>query len=60
MIEYGPSGFTPGSGTLLAAASSPFILPGLLTSTAYDVYVFGFLWHWSGVAQIGPLHANDI
>jgi hypothetical protein len=50
MIEYGPSGFTPGSGTLLAAASSPFIIPGLLTSTAYDIYVFDSC----GIGQVSP------
>ena len=50
MIEYGPSGFTPGSGTLVAATSGPFILPGLLTSTAYDVYVFDSC----GIGQVSP------
>lgn len=50
MIEFGPSGFTPGSGTLVAAASSPFIIPGLLTSTAYDVYVFDSC----GIGQVSP------
>ena len=50
MIEFGPSGFTPGSGTVVAAASSPFVIPGLLSSTTYDVYVFDSC----GIGQVSP------
>ena len=38
-IEYGPCGFTPGTGTLVTANSRPFTLTGLLPDTCYDVYV---------------------
>lgn len=38
-IEYGPTGFTPGSGTLLAAPTNPFVVTGLSASTEYDFYV---------------------
>lgn len=38
-IEYGPSGFTQGQGTVVAANSNPFTLTGLSASTNYDVYV---------------------
>ena len=39
MIEYGPSGFTQGAGTMVAAATNPFTVTGLLTQTGYDFYV---------------------
>ena len=39
-IEWGPSGFTQGSGTLISGISShPYILNGLSANTSYDWYV---------------------
>ncbi len=38
-IEYGPTGFTPGTGTIETATSSPFTMTGLVEDTEYDVYV---------------------
>ena len=38
-VEYGTSGFTPGTGTRVAALSNPFVLNGLSASTDYDFYV---------------------
>ncbi len=38
-IEYGPTGFTPGSGTLVSAQPNPATITGLSANTTYDVYV---------------------
>lgn len=38
-IEYGPSGYTQGTGTTLAASTNPYTLSGLTSATTYDVYV---------------------
>lgn len=38
-IEYGPSGFSLGNGTILSATSSPFVVSGLTPGTAYDFYL---------------------
>ena len=38
-IEYGPAGFTQGSGTTVAVSSNPFSLTGLTSGTIYDYYV---------------------
>ena len=38
-IEYGPMGFTQGSGTVATATSNPYTLTGLNPSTMYDFYV---------------------
>ena len=38
-IEYGPMGFTPGTGTIEPATSNPYTLNGLTHSTGYDFYV---------------------
>ncbi len=38
-IEFGPTGFTQGTGTIVNAPSSPFVVTGLLSSTNYDFYV---------------------
>ena len=38
-VEYGPTGFTQGTGTMISPASSPAVMTGLVGSTTYDVYV---------------------
>ena len=38
-IEYGPSGFQPGTGIRLDAFTNPFVITGLSPSTTYDIYV---------------------
>ncbi|MFA7444823.1 MAG: GEVED domain-containing protein, partial [Flavobacteriaceae bacterium] len=40
-IEYGVSGFTPGTGTTVTGVTSPYVLSGLDDNTEYDVYVRG-------------------
>jgi PKD repeat protein len=39
IIEYGVSGFAPGTGTMTAVVTAPYSLTGLNAATAYDVYV---------------------
>ena len=38
-IEYGPAGFSLGSGTSMITADNPFLIEGLDDNTAYDVYI---------------------
>ncbi|MBT4776368.1 MAG: fibronectin type III domain-containing protein, partial [Crocinitomicaceae bacterium] len=38
-IEYGPAGFTPGSGTTVSGVTNPHTLSGLTGATGYDYYV---------------------
>ncbi len=38
-IEYGPAGFTPGTGTVVNTTSNPYTITGLTAATAYDFYV---------------------
>lgn len=40
IIEYGPAGFQPGSGTTVNATASPFTITGLSPATLYDVYIY--------------------
>ena len=39
IIEYGPVGFTLGTGQIINPATSPFTLTGLIPNTSYTVYV---------------------
>jgi hypothetical protein len=39
VIEYGPHGFTPGSGTTAAANTNPFTIDNLASAVTYDFYV---------------------
>jgi chitodextrinase len=57
-IEYGPTGFTPGTGTIENATTNPYTLNGLESSTVYDFYVRancggGDYSNWSNVYTIG-------
>ncbi len=38
-VEYGPVGFTPGTGTLIAATNDTIQIGGLTSSSCYDFYV---------------------
>ena len=38
-IEYGPVGFTPGTGTVIQVSTNPYTVTGLANSTSYDFYV---------------------
>lgn len=55
-IEYGPAGFTQGTGTVVAANANPFTVNGLAASTTYDFYVqsncgMGDLSEWTASAS---------
>ncbi len=39
MIEYGTTGFTPGTGTRVMTSGAPFSVNGLLPQTTYDFYL---------------------
>lgn len=40
LLEYGPTGFTPGTGTTISGITAiPFVITGLAPVTNYDVYV---------------------
>jgi hypothetical protein len=45
-IEYGPAGFTQGTGTVITGATSPFMITGLTPLTDYDVYVMDSCAGW--------------
>lgn len=42
IIEYGPVGFTPGTGTMMEASVNPTTIEDLEPGTVYDVYVTAF------------------
>ena len=57
-IEYGPAGFTPGSGSVVSAAANPFTVTGLNPSTSYDFYVRDSCAAGSVSLWTGPLTAS--
>jgi len=38
-VEYGMTGFTQGSGTVMTVSSNPAMITGLMANTAYQIYV---------------------
>lgn len=39
VVEYGPAGFTPGTGTVVTTSSNPLNITGLTEDTDYEFYV---------------------
>ena len=39
IVEYGPTGFTPGNGTVMSSSDTSFTINNLDPNTEYDVYV---------------------
>jgi hypothetical protein len=39
LVEYGPAGFIPGTGTSIITSSNPYNITGLVAETDYDVYI---------------------
>lgn len=61
-IEYGVSGFTPGSGTLIPASNDTITLSGLTPGTAYSAFVrdscgVGQVSLWAGPVSFSTLCA---
>ena len=55
LIEFGPGGFTPGTGTLLPVAKKPYTLSALQPGTIYDVYLKDSCGPGDVSRKIGPL-----
>lgn len=64
VIEYGPVGFTPGTGTVVGANSNPYNLNGVTQTTSYDIYVrsncIGDTSLYHGPIQVNTLVDNLI
>jgi|GEM_PF-2396531 len=55
-IEYGPIGFTQGTGTSVVAATNPFTVAGLSANTSYQVFVRANCGTLNGTSQwTGPI-----
>jgi hypothetical protein len=55
IIEYGPAGFTPGTGTSIGSTTYPDTITGLSASTPYDFYVQGVCGIGDTSAWSGPV-----
>jgi subtilisin-like proprotein convertase family protein len=50
-IEYGPSGFIPGTGTLIENLTNPeYLIENILSNTSYDVYVQAYCGNQFGTS----------
>ena len=61
--EYGPAGFTRGTGTTGTWNSAPYSISGLTLGTQYDIYIRGICGagdtsDWSSVYTFGTLNAD--
>ena len=58
-VEYGPAGFSQGSGTVVPAPTNPFTVNNLTSGTVYDFYVqadcgSGDVSSWRGPVSAAP------
>ncbi len=63
-IEWGPTGFSQGTGTLVSTTNKPYFLGGLTAGGVYDFYVRsdcggGDYSNWSGPFTWSQIPAND-
>ncbi|MBQ3733016.1 MAG: fibronectin type III domain-containing protein [Bacteroidales bacterium] len=58
VIEYGTTGFTPGSGTSVQANTNPFTISNLATATAYNFYVKADCGSGDESSYSGPVSAT--
>ena len=54
-VEYGPTGFTPGAGTIVNANTPSITLTNLNPTTTYDVYVTADCGSFGTSTQVGPI-----
>ena len=57
-IEYGATGFTPGSGTVVNALTNPYTVNGLTSGATYDFYVRDSCGVGDVSAWVGPSSAT--
>ena len=57
-IEYGPAGFSLGSGTMASSNDTTYTANGLNPSTAYDFYVIDSCGGGTSSQAVGPLTVN--
>ncbi|MBQ7734875.1 MAG: C10 family peptidase [Bacteroidales bacterium] len=53
-VEYGPHGFTPGTGTIVPATTTSVTISGLTAETEYDAYL-SYSCSGSGIQTLGPI-----
>lgn len=56
-IEYGPTGFSPGSGTSTVVSTNPATISGLSSGTVYDFYVRSICSATDSSGWVGPVTA---
>lgn len=59
-IEYGPAGYTQGTGTTVAANSNPFEVTGLTAITDYDFYIQADCGGGDESSWLGPVNVNTL
>ncbi|GEM_PF-1504415 len=60
MVEYGPVGFTQGTGTTVAAATNPYTVTNLSPDVAYDFYVRSICGAGDSSFWVGPVFDTTI
>ncbi len=58
IVEYGPAGFTPGTGSTMIASNDTVSLSGLMAATSYDFYVADSCGAGDVSLQSGPYNFN--
>jgi hypothetical protein len=57
-LEYGPTGFTPGTGTVQVTIQNPDSIVGLASNSFYDVYITSVCGPTDSSSLVGPLSFN--
>lgn len=58
ILEYGPVGFTPGTGTMVGTTNNPDGVTGLTSYQFYDMYVYAYCGVGDTSNAVGPVTFN--
>ncbi len=59
-VEWGPCGYTPGTGATMTTTNDTVTVTGLFSNTCYDFYVTANCGTSAGVSSVGPANATTL
>ena len=59
-VEWGPCGYTPGTGATTTTTNDTVTVTGLFSNTCYDFYVFANCGSSAGTSPVGPVSTTTL
>ena len=59
-VEWGPCGYTPGTGSTTTTSNDTVAITGLFSNTCYDFYVYANCGTSAGTSPVGPVSTTTL